>query len=183
MRSAREPLISRSLIATSCAARAGLGDPRLEDGALRVIVAAPELDARIYVVRYQVLSTVDNGPISAGLNIRPSDLSIHVPFHTDAELYAFITRGIGGTPMPGFATEHPRGPLEPRQLPARSVAGAMTAHRWLAAVGIGVVVSALLPGAVAAHGEGVPAPVWPPRARGLDGVRGGQLGMAVLAAL
>jgi putative copper resistance protein D len=37
----------------------------------------------------------------------------------------------------------------------------MTAHRRLAAVGIGAVVSVLLPGAVAAHGEGVPAPVWP----------------------
>lgn len=46
-----------------------------------------------------------DGPIAAGLSVRPSDLSIHVPFHTDAELYAFITRGISGTPMPGFATE------------------------------------------------------------------------------
>jgi methionine-rich copper-binding protein CopC/putative copper export protein/mono/diheme cytochrome c family protein len=46
-----------------------------------------------------------DGPIAAGLSVRPSDLSVHVPFHTDAELYAFITRGISGTPMPGFATE------------------------------------------------------------------------------
>jgi putative copper export protein/mono/diheme cytochrome c family protein len=46
-----------------------------------------------------------DGPIAAGLSVRPSDLSIHVPFHSDAELYAFITRGISGTPMPGFATE------------------------------------------------------------------------------
>jgi mono/diheme cytochrome c family protein len=46
-----------------------------------------------------------DGPIAAGLSVRPSDLSTHVPFHTDAELYAFITRGISGTPMPGFATE------------------------------------------------------------------------------
>ena len=45
-----------------------------------------------------------DGPIAAGLAVRPSDLSAHVPFHTDAELYAFITRGISGTPMPGFAT-------------------------------------------------------------------------------
>ena len=46
-----------------------------------------------------------DGPIAADLSVKPSDLSIHVPFHTDAELYAFITRGISGTPMPGFATE------------------------------------------------------------------------------
>jgi len=46
-----------------------------------------------------------DGPIAAGLSVRPSDLALHVPFHTDAELYAFITRGISGTPMPGFATE------------------------------------------------------------------------------
>ena len=46
-----------------------------------------------------------DGPIAAGLSVRPADLSTHVPFHTDAELYAFITRGISGTPMPGFATE------------------------------------------------------------------------------
>lgn len=46
-----------------------------------------------------------DGPIAAGLSVRPSDLATHVPFHTDGELYAFITRGISGTPMPGFATE------------------------------------------------------------------------------
>lgn len=46
-----------------------------------------------------------DGPIAAGLSVRPSDLAAHIPFHTDAELYAFITRGISGTPMPGFATE------------------------------------------------------------------------------
>lgn len=46
-----------------------------------------------------------DGPIAAGLSVSPSALSAHVPFHTDAELYAFVTRGISGTPMPGFATE------------------------------------------------------------------------------
>ena len=46
-----------------------------------------------------------DGPIAASLSVKPSDLAVHVPFHTDAELYAFITRGISGTPMPGFATE------------------------------------------------------------------------------
>ena len=46
-----------------------------------------------------------DGPAVDGLAVRPADLSIHVPFHTDAELYAFATRGISGTPMPGFARE------------------------------------------------------------------------------
>ena len=46
-----------------------------------------------------------DGPAADGLSIRPSDLTIHVPFHTDAELFAFATRGISGTPMPGFARE------------------------------------------------------------------------------
>ena len=50
-------------------------------------------------------SGAGDGPIAAGLSVRPSNLATHVPFHTDAELYAFITRGISGTPMPGFATE------------------------------------------------------------------------------
>lgn len=46
-----------------------------------------------------------DGPAADGLSVRPSDLSLHVPFHTDAELFAFATRGISGTPMPGFAQE------------------------------------------------------------------------------
>ena len=46
-----------------------------------------------------------DGPAADGLAVRPADLPVHVPFHSDAELYAFITRGISGTPMPGFATE------------------------------------------------------------------------------
>lgn len=46
-----------------------------------------------------------DGPAADGLAVRPSDLAIHVPFHTDAELFAFTTRGISGTPMPGFARE------------------------------------------------------------------------------
>lgn len=46
-----------------------------------------------------------DGPAADGLSVRPSDLSVHVPFHSDAELFAFATRGISGTPMPGFAQE------------------------------------------------------------------------------
>lgn len=50
-------------------------------------------------------SGAGDGPIADGLSVRPSDLRLHVAFHSDAELFAFITRGISGTPMPGFATE------------------------------------------------------------------------------
>lgn len=46
-----------------------------------------------------------DGPIGADLSVQPADLSVRVPLRTDAELYAFITRGLSGTPMPGFATE------------------------------------------------------------------------------
>ena len=46
-----------------------------------------------------------DGPAAEALSVRPADLTIHVPFHTDAELFAFATRGISGTPMPGFAIE------------------------------------------------------------------------------
>lgn len=46
-----------------------------------------------------------DGPAAEGLAVRPADLPTHVPFHDDAELFAFATRGISGTPMPGFAIE------------------------------------------------------------------------------
>lgn len=46
-----------------------------------------------------------NGQAAGGLPVRPADLNIHVPFHSDAELFAFATRGISGTPMPGFAEQ------------------------------------------------------------------------------
>lgn len=46
-----------------------------------------------------------DGPGAESLPAPPADLPTHVPFHSDGELYAFVTRGISGTPMPGFATE------------------------------------------------------------------------------
>ena len=39
------------------------------------------------------------GPAGLALNPPPADLSIHVPLHTDSELYSFIAEGIEGTPM------------------------------------------------------------------------------------
>jgi copper transport protein len=44
---------------------AGIGEVRLEDGGLRIVVASPKLEEGIYVVRYQVLSTVD-GHVTGG---------------------------------------------------------------------------------------------------------------------
>ncbi|HLT58557.1 MAG TPA: CopD family protein, partial [Limnochordales bacterium] len=32
----------------------------------------------------------------------PSDLTLHAPFHTDGELYWFISKGVAGTDMPAF---------------------------------------------------------------------------------
>ncbi len=40
-----------------------------------------------------------DGPAGLLLNPLPADLAIHVPLHTDNELYDFISDGIDGTPM------------------------------------------------------------------------------------
>ena len=40
-----------------------------------------------------------DGPAGLALNPPPADLAIHVPLHTDDELYTFIADGIEGTPM------------------------------------------------------------------------------------
>jgi copper transport protein len=41
-----------------------------------------------------------DGPSAANLNPKPFDLSVHVPLHTDGELYWWVTNGIPGTAMP-----------------------------------------------------------------------------------
>ena len=43
-----------------------------------------------------------DGPLAAGLDPPPLDLTIHVPLHPDGELYAFIEAGIADTAMPAF---------------------------------------------------------------------------------
>lgn len=43
-----------------------------------------------------------DGPAAAGLPRRPADLRLHVPMHPDGTLYAWITDGVPGTPMPPF---------------------------------------------------------------------------------
>ena len=43
-----------------------------------------------------------DGPLAAGLDPPPLDLTIHVPLHPDGELYAFIESGIADTAMPAF---------------------------------------------------------------------------------
>lgn len=40
-----------------------------------------------------------DGPAAAALDPAPSDLAIHVPLHTDAEIYDFVANGIDGTAM------------------------------------------------------------------------------------
>jgi copper resistance protein D len=73
--------------------------------ATRESVAAGALSYQATCAGCHGAASVGAGPMAGDLEVRPSDLTVHVPFHTDAELYAFITRGISGTPMPGFATE------------------------------------------------------------------------------
>jgi len=43
-----------------------------------------------------------DGPQAADLNPAPSDFRLHVPFHTDVELYRFIADGYPGTAMPAW---------------------------------------------------------------------------------
>ncbi|MCY3784394.1 MAG: copper resistance protein CopC [Chloroflexi bacterium] len=43
-----------------------------------------------------------DGPLAAGLDPPPLDLTIHVPLHPDGELYGFIESGIADTAMPAF---------------------------------------------------------------------------------
>ena len=40
-----------------------------------------------------------DGPAGLALNPPPADLAVHVPLHTDNELYGFVADGIEGTPM------------------------------------------------------------------------------------
>lgn len=40
-----------------------------------------------------------DGPAGVGLHPPPADLFLHVPQHTDGELYFFIARGVPGTEM------------------------------------------------------------------------------------
>jgi hypothetical protein len=43
-----------------------------------------------------------DGPIGRALNPRPADLRIHVTQHAEGQLFAWITDGMAGTPMPAF---------------------------------------------------------------------------------
>ncbi|MGH2500436.1 MAG: c-type cytochrome, partial [Candidatus Limnocylindria bacterium] len=43
-----------------------------------------------------------DGLAAAGLEPPPADLVLHVPQHSDGELFHFVTRGIRGTAMPAW---------------------------------------------------------------------------------
>ena len=43
-----------------------------------------------------------DGPAAAGLHPPPADLLLHVPQHTEGELYYFIARGVPGSAMPAW---------------------------------------------------------------------------------
>ena len=45
-----------------------------------------------------------DGPAGVALDPRPADLLLHVPQHTDGELFYFVSRGIPGTAMPVWRT-------------------------------------------------------------------------------
>ncbi len=43
-----------------------------------------------------------DGPGAAALESPPADLAVHVPLHSDADLFGFVSEGIAGTAMPAF---------------------------------------------------------------------------------
>jgi mono/diheme cytochrome c family protein len=43
-----------------------------------------------------------DGSLAAALEPRPADLVLHVPQHTDGELFYFISRGVPGSAMPAW---------------------------------------------------------------------------------
>ncbi len=45
-----------------------------------------------------------DGPAGAALDPPPADLLLHVPQHTDGELFYFIARGVPGSAMPAWRT-------------------------------------------------------------------------------
>jgi mono/diheme cytochrome c family protein len=46
-----------------------------------------------------------DGPTAPTLNPAPSDFRLHVPYHTDVELFRFIADGYPGTAMPAWRDE------------------------------------------------------------------------------
>jgi len=48
-----------------------------------------------------------DGPLAATLVPKPSDLSLHARWHSDEQLYWFITNGVAGTAMPAFRDRMP----------------------------------------------------------------------------
>lgn len=43
-----------------------------------------------------------DGPAAVGLTKKPADLRLHVPMHSDGQLYWWITVGVSGSAMPPF---------------------------------------------------------------------------------
>ena len=43
-----------------------------------------------------------DGPLAATLSPAPADLVLHVPQHTDGELFYFVSRGVPGSAMPAW---------------------------------------------------------------------------------
>ncbi len=60
---------------------------------------------------YRMHCQICHGPYGAGdgpaasSSMRPADLRVHVPMHPDGALFAWISSGVPGTAMPGFANQ------------------------------------------------------------------------------
>jgi mono/diheme cytochrome c family protein len=46
-----------------------------------------------------------DGPLARALNPKPADLSQHVDFHPEGQLYLWINKGVPGTAMPAWESQ------------------------------------------------------------------------------
>ncbi|MSQ12577.1 MAG: c-type cytochrome [Dehalococcoidia bacterium] len=65
-------------------------------------VAAGEALYRQHCVACHCTSGHGDGPAAAGLSPPPADLPVHVPLHSDRQLFVWISNGLPGTAMPVF---------------------------------------------------------------------------------
>jgi mono/diheme cytochrome c family protein len=65
-------------------------------------VAAGETLYRRHCLACHGASGHGDGPAAAGLSPPPADLPVHVPLHSDRQLFVWISDGLASTAMPAF---------------------------------------------------------------------------------
>jgi copper transport protein len=81
---------------------AGASQPQAQRNPFPPTAESLATGKRIYTESCQVChgsTGKGNGPAAAGLNPPPLDLTVHVPLHSDALLFSFVSNGVPGTAM------------------------------------------------------------------------------------